>query len=153
MARPPVIACVRRGPSKSCLLHRSGEKVGHRCDPALRSVCPMPGREWESVAAAYVLARPTLVEAGRRDPSPWRCGRPTPPGHPQRPEPDRRPVGRCLPDPPDRAAKTQRFRRGASPGVLGKCRRVWRVADRPGSHGLASQTHTCPFPFSPRYGT
>jgi hypothetical protein len=33
------------GRAESCMFHRSGEKVGHRCDPSLRTVCPMQGRE------------------------------------------------------------------------------------------------------------
>jgi hypothetical protein len=33
------------GRAESGMRHRRGEKVGHRCDPSLRTVCPMQGRE------------------------------------------------------------------------------------------------------------
>jgi hypothetical protein len=103
--------------------------------------------------------RPPLVEAGRRDPS-------TPP--------------RCIPAPPatrsvqsltadSEAGVGQSRQRRQSAGCSAKLfawafsrrvcqnsrqsRRLWRVADCPAPHGLASLSRTCLFPFSPCCGT
>jgi len=118
----------------------------------------MSGREWESVAATHVWPLPSLVEAGSRDLGPWPCYRPATPA-PQRPEPDRSPIGRCCrtpPDAPEPPAVPQNFlaylfrvvfpKQPAEPAGLA-CGRLPRCARsyQPGSH--------LPFPFSPCCGT
>ena len=117
-------------------------------------------REWESVAAAHGLTPPHSGRGWQQRPQHTATVHTRAPCHPQRPESDRRLVGRCWPEPPDAPeppAVPQNFLACLFPRDFSKTAGraggsgVWQTDPAP--HGLASLACTCLFPFPPCCGT
>ena len=114
-------------------------------------------REWESVAAAHGLTPPHSGRGWQQRPQHTATVHTRAPCHPQRPESDRRLVGRCWPEPPDAPeppAVPQNFlaylfrvgfpKQPAEPAALARGRPT-----RPGTHGRRQPGPHLPLSFLP----